>query len=63
MNEFIEGFVRANVATGKKTGVHFGRVLCRLSGSFDIQTSAGRVSGISHKHCVQIQRKDGYAYS
>ena len=54
--------VRAVVSKGTKAGIHKGRVLCRASGSFDIKTSAGRVSGISHKYCTDIHRKDGYAY-
>ena len=55
--------VSAEVPSGKKAGVHQGRVLCRATGSFDIQTKAGRVAGISHKHFIAIQRKDGYAYT
>ncbi len=55
--------VRAVVAKGMKAGIHKGRVLCRASGSFDVKTSAGRVSGISHKYCTAIHRKDGYAYA
>jgi 5-methylcytosine-specific restriction endonuclease McrA len=56
-------FVRAGVPSGKKAGRHSGRVLCRATGSFDIQTKNGRVAGVSHKHCAQLQRKDGYAYT
>jgi 5-methylcytosine-specific restriction endonuclease McrA len=52
----------ATVTAGKKIGAYVGRVLCRASGSFDIATKAGRVAGISHKHCTPIHRKDGYAY-
>jgi len=55
--------VRATVPYGKKSGMHVGRVLCRASGSFDIQTGTGRVTGISHKHLTHVQRKDGYAYA
>lgn len=54
--------VKAVVASGKKIGVYVGRVLCRASGSFDLMTSSGRVTGISHKYCTPIHRKDGYAY-
>jgi 5-methylcytosine-specific restriction endonuclease McrA len=54
--------VRAVVPKGKKAGIHEGRVVCRATGSFDIKTSAGRVAGISHKHCAILHRKDGYAY-
>ena len=55
--------VFAEVPSGKKAGVHQGRVLCRATGNFDVQTKAGRVAGISHKHFITIQRKDGYAYT
>lgn len=55
--------VRATVPSGKKAGTHIGRVLCRATGSFDIKTCAGRVSGISHKYCLGIHRQDGYQYS
>jgi 5-methylcytosine-specific restriction endonuclease McrA len=55
--------VTATVTAGKKIGSYMGRVLCRASGSFDIATQSGRVTGISHKHCKPIHRKDGYAYA
>lgn len=55
--------VRASVASGKKTGVHTGRVAVRASGSFNIQTPAGVVQGISHKHCRVLMRGDGYSYN
>jgi 5-methylcytosine-specific restriction endonuclease McrA len=54
--------VKATVTAGKKIGSHVGRVLCRASGSFDIVTTAARVSGISHKYCQPIHKKDGYSY-
>ncbi|EGJ31459.1 MULTISPECIES: RNA-guided endonuclease IscB [Moorena] len=54
--------VRAVVPKGKKAGTHLGRVLCRKSGSFDIQTKSGRVTGINHKYCSTIHGRDGYAY-
>jgi 5-methylcytosine-specific restriction endonuclease McrA len=54
--------VGATVTAGKKIGSYVGRVLCRASGSFDIATKAGRVTGISHKYCKPIHKKDGYAY-
>lgn len=54
--------VRAIVTGGKKLGTYVGRVLCRATGSFDITTSSGRVTGISHKYCQPIHRKDGYSY-
>lgn len=52
--------VRAVVPSGKKAGVHRGRVAVRASGSFNIQTPQGVVQGVSHKHCRLIQRADGY---
>ena len=63
----VQGFrtgdlVRAAVSTGKKTGIHLGRVAVRASGSFNIQTAAGVVQGIHHRHCRRLQRGDGYGY-
>jgi 5-methylcytosine-specific restriction endonuclease McrA len=55
--------VRANVAKGKKAGVHVGRVLVRSTGRFDITTRHGRVAGINHKHVRVLQRADGYGYT
>ena len=42
--------VRAVVPSGKKAGVHTGRVAVRSTGSFNITTAAGTVQGIHHKH-------------
>ncbi|MGW0587899.1 RNA-guided endonuclease IscB [Streptosporangium sp. NPDC002607] len=55
--------VRANVPAGKKAGIHAGRVLVRSSGSFDITTRHGRVTGINHRHVRHLQRADGYGYT
>lgn len=55
--------VKAIVTKGKKVGQYVGRVLCRATGSFDIATSSGRVSGISHKYCSTTHKKDGYSYA
>jgi 5-methylcytosine-specific restriction endonuclease McrA len=55
--------VKATVTAGKKIGSYVGRVLCRASGSFDIATNTGRVTGVSHKYCQPIHRKDGYLYA
>ena len=55
--------VCAKVPTGKKAGIHTGRVAVRATGSFNIQTATGVVQGISHRHCRVIQRADGYGYS
>jgi hypothetical protein len=54
--------VKAIVPNGKKIGSYVGRVLCRASGSFDLVAKSQRVSGISHKYCHSIHKKDGYAY-
>lgn len=54
--------VKAVVTTSKKAGDYIGRVLCRATGNFDIATNKGRVSGVSHKYCQPIHRKDGYSY-
>ena len=55
--------IKAVVTNGKKTGKYMGRVLCRATGSFDITTKTGRVSGISHKYCSTTHKKDGYSYA
>jgi hypothetical protein len=54
--------VKAIVKKGKKIGTYIGRVICRATGSFDIATKSVRVSGISHKYCLSIHKKDGYSY-
>ncbi|MHB8255199.1 MAG: RNA-guided endonuclease IscB [Acidiferrobacter sp.] len=64
----IQGFqtgdrVKAMVPTGKKRGIHMGRVAVRASGRFNIQTAHGVVQGLSHRHCRLVQRADGYGYS
>jgi hypothetical protein len=68
----VKGFqtgdmVKAVVPTGKKAGVHVGRVSVRTSGSFNITTENGTVQGISYRHCRllqrMVQRMDGYQYS
>ena len=60
---FVTGdMVRAVVPTGKRAGMHVGRVLCRATGSFDITTAHGRQAGINYRHCTPIHRQDGYRY-
>ena len=66
--KLIAGFqtgdiVRAEVPSGKKTGVHIGRVAVRSSGSFNIKTKNATIQGIAAKHCKLVQRADGYAYA
>lgn len=65
--KFVQGFqtgdiVKAVVPSGKKEGVHIGRVAVRSTGSFNISTKSGLVQGINHKTMKQIHRKDGYSY-
>ncbi|MEG4837474.1 RNA-guided endonuclease IscB [Microcoleus sp. B9-D4] len=65
--KFIKGFqtgdiVKAVVTSGKKVGIYVGRVAVRTSGSFNISASE-LVSGISHKYCSIVHRKDGYSYA
>jgi 5-methylcytosine-specific restriction endonuclease McrA len=64
----IRGFqtgdmVRAAVPTGKKAGVHTGRVAVRATGSFNIQTPTGVIQHINAKYCTTISRADGYSYT
>ena len=54
--------VKAVVPKGLKVGTHVGRVAIRATGSFNIQTAAGAVQGISHKHCQMLQYADGFGY-
>jgi hypothetical protein len=63
----IHGFrtgdlVRAVVPTGKKAGVHVGRVAIRATGSFNIQTLKTVVQGIGYRNCRILMRGDGYTY-
>ncbi|MER5619718.1 RNA-guided endonuclease IscB [Streptosporangium sp. NPDC002544] len=64
----VKGFatgdlVRATVPTGKKAGVHTGRVAVRSTGKFNITTRHGTVQGIGHRHVRLLQRADGYGYT
>ncbi|MBE0582680.1 MAG: HNH endonuclease [Desulfofustis sp.] len=64
----VQGFrtgdiVQASVPSGKKSGVHTGRVAVRTSGSFNITTVAGTVQGIPYRYCSLLYRADGYGYS
>jgi 5-methylcytosine-specific restriction endonuclease McrA len=56
-------WVRAEVPTGQKAGVHVGRVAIRRTGSFNVQTPGGTVEGLSHRYCRVLQRADGYGYT
>ncbi len=55
--------VRANVPTGKKAGVHTGRVAVRSTGTFDITTRHGTAQGIGYRHIHLLQRANGYGYT
>ena len=48
----------ANVPSGKKTGVHRGRIAVRKTGYFRV----GTVDGISHKYCQLLHAANGYKY-
>ena len=54
--------VRAEVAEGKRTGIHIGRVAVRSSGSFKVRTKTDLHDGIRAENCRLIQRSDGYSY-
>jgi 5-methylcytosine-specific restriction endonuclease McrA len=54
--------VKAVVTSGKKIGVHVGRIATRATGSFNISTPNGLVQGISYKYCAHVHKKDGYSY-
>ncbi|MHB1734130.1 MAG: RNA-guided endonuclease IscB, partial [Ferrimicrobium acidiphilum] len=64
-SKYVKGFqtgdlVKAVVPTSKKAGVYVGRVAVRTSGNFDIATVLGTTQGIAAKHCVLLQRADGF---
>jgi 5-methylcytosine-specific restriction endonuclease McrA len=64
INGFRTGdYVVTTVSTGKKAGIHTGRVAIRKSGSFNIQTGREVIQGIGYKYCRILQRGDGYGYS
>jgi hypothetical protein len=55
--------IRAVVPIGLKTaGTHRGRVLSRATGSFDIETKCGRVTGVGYRYCHPLHHNDGYSY-
>jgi hypothetical protein len=64
---FVKGFqtgdiVKAKVTSGKKVGTYVGRVAVRASGSFDITTKHGKVTGIGYRFCRVLHKRDGYSY-
>ena len=52
------GIVRATVPSGKRRGIHVGRVAVRRTGAFNVRTA----QGISHRRCRVVQRADGGGY-
>ncbi len=54
--------VHAVVPRGKHQGVHVGRVAVRTRGSFNIRTSTGLVTHVSHRCCTLLQRADGWSH-
>jgi len=54
--------LKAVVPSGKKQGQYIGRVAVRANGYFNIQSKSGLVQGISHKHCILIERGCGYGF-
>ncbi|MDF5723632.1 MAG: RNA-guided endonuclease IscB [Rhizonema sp. PD37] len=55
--------VKAVVTTGKKIGIHSGRIATRATGSFNVSAKKSLIQGISHRFCQIIHRKDGYGYA
>jgi hypothetical protein len=53
---------RAVVTTGKKVGLYVGRVAVRSSGSFNLTTLGGTISGLHHRFFRMVQHQDGYDY-
>jgi hypothetical protein len=63
VNGFRTGdLVKAVVPSGKKAGVHVGRVAVRESGYFNIQSLKPVVQGVSHRYCQVLMRGEGYTY-
>jgi len=54
--------VKAIIPKGKKAGTYTGRVSVRRTGSFNIQAPQALIQGVSHRHCVLLQKADGYGY-
>jgi len=63
----IKGFqtgdmVRTKVPSGKKQGIHEGRVAVRATGSCNVTTPKGTVQGINVKYLSMLHFSDGYSY-
>jgi hypothetical protein len=55
--------VQATLKSGKFTGTHVEKVVCRATGVFEMVTRNGKISPVRHKYCRVIQRHDGYSYA
>ena len=53
---------KAEIPSGKKKGVYFGRAVVRANGQFDLSTKAGKIN-VPHRFCSIVQKNDGYGYS
>ncbi len=53
------GIVRVSVPSGRRQGVHAGRVAVRATGSFNVRAAGGAVQGVPHRHCRIIRRGNG----
>jgi 5-methylcytosine-specific restriction endonuclease McrA len=65
--KYVRGFqtgdiTKAIVTTGKKQGTYVGRVLVRSTGSFDLRTKQGRITGLNVRFFTHLHRSDGYSY-
>jgi len=63
-SRIVKGFqtgdiVKAIVPSGKKKGIHIGKVAIRTTGSFNV----GTVQGIGWKYCQVLHHADGYSYA
>jgi hypothetical protein len=55
--------VQVRLPKGKHAGTYVGRVACRATGSFDITTATGKITGVSWRYCRIIHQSDGYTYT
>jgi 5-methylcytosine-specific restriction endonuclease McrA len=55
--------VRAVVpSSSSKAGTYVGRIAIRATGSCNLKTASGTIEGIHVRHCLPLQRGDGYSY-
>ncbi|MBW3512022.1 RNA-guided endonuclease IscB [Janthinobacterium sp. NKUCC06_STL] len=58
--------VMSTVPSGRRRGVHKGRVSIRMTNNFNIHSGlagAGTMQGFAHRCCRLLQRADGYDYA